>query len=134
MGEGDALLIGVDLVKPAERILAAYNDAQGVTAAFNMNLLQRIQNTYQTDLDLDTFCHRAIYNVERSRIEMHLISTVQQDIQIEGRRFATRLSGWNDRDLAKEAGSGGRLRARTQLNYYAYYEVVLFMLGECILL
>ena len=88
LGEGDALLIGVDLVKPAERILAAYNDAQGVTAAFNMNLLQRIQNTYQTDLDLDTFCHRAIYNVERSRIEMHLISTVQQDIQIEGRRFA----------------------------------------------
>ncbi|WP_320826787.1 L-histidine N(alpha)-methyltransferase [Reinekea sp.] len=85
---GDALLIGVDLVKPAGRILAAYNDAQGVTAAFNMNLLNRIQSSYQTDLKLENFYHQAIYNVERSRIEMHLISKLQQEVNIEGQRFS----------------------------------------------
>jgi len=84
---GDALLIGVDLVKPIQKLLAAYNDVQGVTSAFNLNLLHRIKNTYNTNLDVDNFIHQATYNTERHRIEMHLISKDEQTIEIEGQYF-----------------------------------------------
>lgn len=84
---GDALLIGVDLIKPVQRLIAAYNDKAGVTAAFNRNLLDRIASTYDTNLDPDTFLHHALYNAEKHRIEMHLVSQVQQTVEVEGERF-----------------------------------------------
>jgi dimethylhistidine N-methyltransferase len=83
----DALLIGVDLIKPVPKLLAAYNDAQGITAAFNKNMLTRICNTYETDLDPDQFYHHAIYNAEEHRIEMHLVSKTAQRIRIEDESF-----------------------------------------------
>ncbi len=87
LSPGDALLIGVDLVKPVPRLLAAYNDRQGVTAAFNLNLLHRIKATYDTDLNVDNFWHHALYNAEKHRIEMHLVSRVAQTVTIQGQPF-----------------------------------------------
>jgi uncharacterized SAM-dependent methyltransferase len=66
---------------------AAYNDRAHVTAAFNLNLLQRIRNELDSDIDPSRFIHRAFYNEAESRIEMHLISPEAQDVSIEGRRF-----------------------------------------------
>jgi len=88
LSAGDALLIGVDLVKPIPLLLAAYNDSQGITAAFNKNILQRIKNRYQTNIDTNQFLHHAGYNAAKHRIEMHLVSKVAQSIDIEGQRFS----------------------------------------------
>ncbi len=68
------LIIGVDLVKDASILNAAYNDAAGVTAKFNLNLLARINRELGGDFDLASFSHQAFYNSERQRIEMHLAS------------------------------------------------------------
>ncbi len=78
----DALLLGVDLVKPERDLLLAYDDPLGVTAAFNLNLLARINRELQGDFDLGGFTHRALWNEERSRIEMHLRSRRRQRIGI----------------------------------------------------
>jgi uncharacterized SAM-dependent methyltransferase len=74
---GDALLLGADLVKPEKELLLAYDDPVGVTAAFNKNLLARINTELLADFDLSAFDHRAVWNAER-RVEMHLISRVAQ--------------------------------------------------------
>jgi L-histidine N-alpha-methyltransferase len=79
---GDAFLIGVDLVKPEPVLLQAYDDPLGVTAAFNRNLLVRINRDLEGDFDLDGFRHRAVWNAEASRIEMHLVSTRAQRVRI----------------------------------------------------
>ena len=84
---GDALLIGVDLKKDAAVLNAAYNDANGVTAAFNLNLLVRIQRELGAHLDVNAFAHRAFYDPDAGRIEMHLISRKKQAIQVAGRIF-----------------------------------------------
>ncbi len=85
---GAGLLIGVDLVKDPAILHAAYNDSAGVTAAFNLNLLQRINRELNGDFDLDTFDHYAFYNPERQRIEMHLVSRVAQTVHVCDRRYA----------------------------------------------
>ena len=77
-GSGGGLLIGVDLKKPACILEPAYDDAQGVTAAFNLNLLRRINDELGADFDLDQFAHRAFYNALAGRIEMHLMSLCEQ--------------------------------------------------------
>lgn len=79
---GDCLLLGVDLVKPAPILLAAYNDAAGVTAAFNLNLLTRINRELGANFNPRCFRHRAIWNPAHSRIEMHLESLVPQTVSI----------------------------------------------------
>ncbi|MCW3149130.1 L-histidine N(alpha)-methyltransferase [Stutzerimonas stutzeri] len=84
---GGGLLIGVDLVKERSRLEAAYNDEAHVTAAFNLNLLQRIRDELDSDIDPSRFVHRAYFNEAESRIEMHLISPAAQDVTIEGQRF-----------------------------------------------
>ena len=81
---GDALLLGVDLVRPALDLLLAYDDPIGVTAAFNLNLMQRINHELQGDFDLRGFTHRAVWNEERSRIEMHLEAAGRQRITVGG--------------------------------------------------
>ena len=90
LDNGDGLLIGVDCVKPSHILNAAYNDKAGYTAAFNLNLLQRIGNTFDTNLDPELFFHHAFYNHPESRIEMHLVSKRDQLIEVEGRRFSFR--------------------------------------------
>lgn len=89
-GSRGGLVIGVDLCKPRARLEAAYDDAAGVTAQFNLNLLQRLNREFGADFDLEGFAHRAEYNVEAGRVEMHLTSRRAQQVNIGGRsiRFA----------------------------------------------
>lgn len=84
---GDGLLIGVDLQKEVCVLERAYNDAAGVTAAFNLNLLQRINNELAADFNLSGFSHRALWNGQDSRIEMHLVSEHDQQVRLGGRTF-----------------------------------------------
>ena len=85
---GAGLLIGVDMVKDPAILHAAYNDAAGVTAAFNLNLLQRINRELNGDFDLDAFDHYAFYNPGQQRIEMHLVSRVAQTVHVCDQRYA----------------------------------------------
>jgi dimethylhistidine N-methyltransferase len=87
MLRGGGLLIGVDLVKDPARLHAAYNDAQGVTADFNLNLLRRANAELEADFDLDGFAHSAFYNAPMRRIEMHLASRRAQTVALNGQRF-----------------------------------------------
>ncbi len=80
-GENGAVLIGADLQKETALLEAAYNDKAGVTAAFNLNLLVRINRELDADFDLDGFRHQAIYNEKYNRIEMHLVSKHEQSVQ-----------------------------------------------------
>jgi L-histidine Nalpha-methyltransferase len=82
LADGDALLLGVDLIKPKDTLLAAYDDPLGVTAAFNRNLLHRINRELDAAIDLDAFLHRAVWNEEQSRVEMHLVARSEQAIRI----------------------------------------------------
>ena len=79
---GDALLLGTDLEKPLPQLLAAYDDSIGATAAFNLNLLARINRELDADFDLAAFRHEARYNAEHRRVEMHLRSTREQIVNI----------------------------------------------------
>lgn len=88
VGRGGHLLIGVDLKKDVRRLNDAYNDAAGITEAFNKNLLHRIRAELDSDLDPESFDHYAFYNPLEGRIEMHLISRVSQVVNVEGQRFA----------------------------------------------
>jgi dimethylhistidine N-methyltransferase len=84
---GGALLLGADLVKEPSVLHAAYNDAQGVTAAFNRNLLARANRELGADFALDRFAHSAFYNAPEQRIEMHLASRCDQVVSVCGHRF-----------------------------------------------
>jgi len=87
LGENASLVIGVDLVKDEKILHAAYNDAEGVTAAFNLNLLARINREANADFDLASFEHRAFFNTKRERIEMHLVSRKSQTVTVGGEPF-----------------------------------------------
>jgi len=82
------MLIGTDLRKDANLLHAAYNDSRGVTAAFNLNLLARINRELGADFDLRRFSHYAFYSAAHGRIEMHLVSLQEQKIRIGAHRFA----------------------------------------------
>lgn len=88
--QGGGLLIGIDLIKDRHRLEAAYNDAEGVTAEFNLNLLDRINQELDADFDRSRFRHEAIFNDGESRIEMHLVSEADQVASIGGTEFAFR--------------------------------------------
>jgi dimethylhistidine N-methyltransferase len=115
-GRGGAMLVGVDLKKDATVLHAAYNDARGVTAAFNLNVLRRINDELGADFDLSAFEHRAFYDEEQGRVEMHLVSTRRQTVTIGARRFhfdagesihtenSYKYSVEEFQSLAKEAG------------------------------
>jgi dimethylhistidine N-methyltransferase len=81
---GDTLLVGTDLVKPERDLLLAYDDPLGVTAAFNRNLLVRINRELGADFDVSAFDHRALWNAGASRVEMHLVAARQQRVAIPG--------------------------------------------------
>ena len=78
---GDSMLVGVDLVKDEATLVAAYDDAQGVTAAFNRNVLVRLNRELDADFDVETFAHRAVWNKAKSRMEMHLVSRCAQRVK-----------------------------------------------------
>ena len=87
LGEDGAMLIGVDLKKDKALLDAAYNDARGVTAAFNLNLLHRIRNELDGDINPDDFVHRAFYDEARGRVEMHLVSKEARIVRVEERSY-----------------------------------------------
>lgn len=120
-GDGGVLL-GVDLVKETEVLLAAYDDASGVTAEFNRNLLLRMNRELGADFDPEGFEHRATWNPARSRVEMHLVSRGSQTVRVAGRRYVFARGEWIHTEnsykftragLAAAAGSAGLAVAET---------------------
>src|SRR5436190_1155835 len=87
LGPGSTLVVGVDLAKDAHILNAAYDDAAGVTAKFNLNLLARMNRELGADFNLDAFRHQAFYNEERGRVEMHLVSRKRQKVSLCGHTF-----------------------------------------------
>jgi dimethylhistidine N-methyltransferase len=90
LGKGAVMVVGVDLIKDEKVLNAAYNDAAGVTAKFNLNLLRRINREVGGSFKLDAFEHHAFYNRERKRIEMHLASRARQKVTVAGSSFEFR--------------------------------------------
>jgi len=90
LGAGATLIIGIDLEKDVTTLERAYDDAAGVTARFNMNVLRRINQELGADFDLAAFTHRALYNTGQHRIEMHLVSRREQAVNLLGERFTFR--------------------------------------------
>jgi uncharacterized SAM-dependent methyltransferase len=87
LGVGSKLLIGMDRVKPIERLMAAYDDPQGVTAKFNLNLLERINRELGADIDIAAFKHEARWHDMNGRVEMHLVATRDTSFTVDGKRF-----------------------------------------------
>jgi dimethylhistidine N-methyltransferase len=87
LGPGAQLLIGMDRVKPVERLMAAYDEPAGVTAEFNLNLLRRINRELDGDIPIDAFRHEARWSDMLSRIEMHLVATRDVHFSVAGQRF-----------------------------------------------
>ena len=88
LGEGSRLIIGMDRIKPVDILLLAYDDPAGVTAQFNLNLLHRMNEELEGDIPVEAFRHRAIWNDDLSRIEMHLEAVRDVDFQVSGQSFA----------------------------------------------
>jgi L-histidine N-alpha-methyltransferase len=124
MGLGDRLLLGTDLRKDAAVLNAAYNDAAGVTAEFNRNMLRVLNATLDADFVPDRFAHRAFYDERERRIEMHLVSVGPQVITIpglprivlgDGDSIRTELSHKYDRAAVDALASAAQLRIATWL-------------------
>jgi dimethylhistidine N-methyltransferase len=88
LGEGATFIVGADVAKDPAVLIPAYDDAQGVTAAFNRNILAHINRALGVSFDLEAFAHRAVWNAEESRIEMHLESLREQVVTIAGQSFS----------------------------------------------
>jgi uncharacterized SAM-dependent methyltransferase len=115
---GDGFLLGADLKKSPDILNAAYNDALGITAAFNLNLLQRINRELGGHFDLRAFNHHAFYDADQGRIEMHLVSLREQSVRVdalnlevafgEGETIHTENSyKYDDEDLTQMAADSG---------------------------
>jgi len=102
---GDGFLLGVDLVKDEPTLLAAYDDVAGVTADFNLNLLARLNRELGADFYLESFEHRAVWNAQESRIEMHLESRIAQRVWLDGL------------DLAVEFAAGETIHTENSYKY-----------------
>jgi len=87
LGQSASLLIGVDLQKSESRLIAAYDDPEGVTAAFNLNILAHINRELGANFDLEGFTHKASYNRDENRIEMHLVAQRSQTVDVQGDSF-----------------------------------------------
>ncbi|HET9355444.1 MAG TPA: L-histidine N(alpha)-methyltransferase [Sphingomicrobium sp.] len=110
LGTGAKLLIGMDRLKPVERLLAAYDDPEGVTAEFNLNLLHRINRELGADIPVDAFVHQARWNDMLTRVEMHLVATRDVEFAIDGRKFAfAKGQSIHSENSHKYGPRGGRL-------------------------
>lgn len=128
-GAAGQLLIGFDLKKDPLQLHAAYNDAAGVTAAFNLNLLERLNRELDADFDTSRFRHYAFYNPTAGRIEMHLVSLAEQDVSVAGQRFHFALGETlhtensykfrRDEFSAIAANAGWPLKAEWELDGFA---------------
>ena len=124
LAQGDLLLLGADLVKPEHDLLLAYDDPLGVTAAFNKNLLERINHELGGEFDLAAFDHQAVWNGDERRIEMHLVSRANQRVRIAatgmtvsfkcGERIWTESSYKYEPDGIVEMGAEAGFAARDQ--------------------
>jgi dimethylhistidine N-methyltransferase len=94
VGPSGAVLVGVDLVKDRKILEDAYNDAQGITAEFNLNLLRRMNREFGSDFDADAFEHRAVWVEARGTIEMRLYSKVAQTVRVGTRQFHFEAGEW----------------------------------------
>jgi L-histidine N-alpha-methyltransferase len=92
MGPDDRLLLGTDLVKDRATLEAAYDDAQGVTARFNLNLLDRINKELGANFKLSQFAHKAVYRSDRQRVEMYMVSLKEQTVHIRGANLVVRFA------------------------------------------
>jgi L-histidine N-alpha-methyltransferase len=92
--DGDALLLGADMVKDEATLVRAYDDKAGVTAAFNLNILHRLNRELGADFDTNCFRHRARWNPLKSRMEMHLESTRDQCVNIPGAQFSLQFAAF----------------------------------------
>ena len=113
---GDYLLLGTDLVKPVPELLLAYDDPLGVTAAFNRNLLVRANRELGADFDVGRFSHEAVWNAEASRVEMHLVSTVRQQVRVPAAgleiTFEPGEKIWTESSYKYEVDGATRMLAR----------------------
>lgn len=132
-GQGGGLLIGIDLQKDIGTIEAAYNDAAGVTAAFNLNLLTRMQRELGAEIDVDQFHHEAVYDPDRGRVEISLVSRSRQRVTVEhetftidpGERIRTEYSHKYTIDKFTElAAAAGLRRHRVWTDPDDYFAVV----------
>jgi dimethylhistidine N-methyltransferase len=135
---GDLLLLGADLVKPARDLVVAYDDPLGVTAAFNRNLLVRINAELGGNFDLRRFRHRAVWNNVESRVEMHLVSDVRQQVTVPasdlvvnfgaGEHIWTESSYKYDADQLRDMGASGGFATRRQwIDSDAQFALTLFV-------
>ena len=138
---GDALLLGADLVKPVGDLMVAYDDPLGVTAAFNKNLLLRMNRELLADFDLSAFDHRAVWNAEQKRVEMHLVSRGSQKVSIPragvtvafapGEFIWTESSYKYTPEEVIERGERAGFRSRQQwIESDARFALTLFVAGE----
>ena len=110
LGTGSKLLIGMDRVKGVDRLIAAYDDPEGITAEFNLNLLRRINRELEADIPIDAFRHQARWNDMLGRIEMHLVASRDVVFTIEDRRFSFRNGqSIHTENSHKYGPRGGRL-------------------------
>lgn len=113
LGEGARLLIGMDRIKSSDILVPAYDDAQGVTAAFNLNLLERINRELAGTIPVETFRHRAIWNADAARIEMHLEAQRDVEFTVDGRTFAMDAGETIHTENSHKYGpNGGRMLLR----------------------
>ncbi|HEV2911773.1 MAG TPA: L-histidine N(alpha)-methyltransferase [Pyrinomonadaceae bacterium] len=138
LGAGDALLLGADLRKEPSVLEAAYDDALGLTAAFNLNLLSRINRELGADFNLRAFRHRALYNEEIGRVELYLESTRAQTVRLNGLEMEVEFAGgerihtensykYDLEGLSQLAAATGFERARTWLDDGERFSSNLFM-------
>ena len=132
-GTGSGMLLGVDLKKDPQILHAAYNDRHGVTAAFNLNLLVRINRELGADFRADQFWHHAFYNAPAGRVEMHLVSKVEQRVRVgnesfalaEGETIRTEFSyKYSPADLRQLAAAGGYEVRRVWTDERKYFSVL----------
>ena len=110
LGPGSQLLIGMDRVKPVDRLIAAYDDPEGVTAQFTLNMLTRVNRELDGDIPVDAFRHDARWNDILSRIEIHLVATRDVTFSVTGRSFSfTRGSSIHVENSHKYGPRGGRV-------------------------
>jgi dimethylhistidine N-methyltransferase len=138
LGPNATLIVGADLIKPAEFLNAAYNDAAGVTAQFNLNLLVRMNRELGGTFNLDTFEHHAFYNRERHRIEMHLASLKRQKVKVAGECFDFRAGEtihtensykYSVESLGALARGVGWLPAGVWMDAKKYFSILAFTLA-----
>ena len=138
-GPGGALLLGADLQKDPRVLEAAYNDARGVTAAFNRNLLHRINRELDADFAVGQFAHHAFYNAAAGRIEMHLVSRRDQRVHLDdaefffakGESIRTEYSyKYRLPDLGHLAGAAGLALERVWTDERSYFSVLSFSAGR----